>query len=72
MTYFDLSKEQKKEAIQIVENHLNQIEDEIAREQNREPKYYPLTSEIFKEHLKMAEFEIRNDEITQKEELMLI
>lgn len=72
MTYFDLTKEQKKEAMRLVENHLNQIEDEIAREQNREPIYYPLTSETYKEHLKVAEFEIKIDEVTQKEELILL
>ena len=72
VTYFDLTQEQRKEAMRLVENHLNQIEDEWAREQNREPIYYPLTSETFREHLKTAEFEIKVDEVTRKEELVLI
>ena len=37
VTYFDLTQEQKKEAMRLVESQLDQIEEEIAREQNREP-----------------------------------
>ena len=72
MTYFKLTQEQKKEAMRLVENHLDQIEEEMAREQNREPIYYSLTSGTFKEQLLTAEFEIEVDEITHKEKLILI
>lgn len=71
MLYKELPSYHQKAARKLIKDSIDQWEEEVAKEQGRNPSYYSMESDLFKEQLEVQEFEIILDEITRKEELIL-